>query len=179
MINFRPSFLRAVIIAFATGVVTTARAQVVAPPGMSWSFPSTVQYGSTITINASAWVNYSDNSDGNDWNTPSDLVIYRIMIQLMDPNGNVSQLSDWVPGCPIPNAASVSPSFTANIPGTWYVQFDAMDGRPWYYAGGGYSGWMPIQVQGVPTVTPSASLSPASLSYGQSLTLTRNGSASL
>lgn len=107
------------------------KAQLVAPPTFtSISLPSSATLGSSIDISATAQGNYSDNSDGNNWNSGTMPDILRITIQYEPPGGSWTTLTDWMPVWQTPN--STSTSLTMNTAGTWYVSFQAMDGRPWY-----------------------------------------------
>ncbi|HVW20934.1 MAG TPA: putative Ig domain-containing protein [Opitutaceae bacterium] len=111
---------------------TVARAQLVAPPTFTYiSLPSSATVNSTVTVAAGGQANSSDNSDGNDWNTPDMLVVARIMIYVMPPgSGSWTTLHDWLDPWQSPADASVS--VTLNQTGTWYFAFQLMDGRPWY-----------------------------------------------
>ncbi|MDD2764142.1 MAG: fibronectin type III domain-containing protein [Opitutaceae bacterium] len=113
------------------GAALSARATLVTPPTFtSISLPATATFGQTITISATAVANVSDNSDGNNWNTSDHLRILRINIDYLPPGGSWTDLVDWLPQWVSPN--SVSTNLTLNTAGTWYVRFQAMDGRPWY-----------------------------------------------
>ncbi|MBC7369299.1 MAG: hypothetical protein H7343_21235 [Undibacterium sp.] len=117
---------------------TAARAQLVAPPEFTAiTVPATALVGQTVTIGATAQATASDNSDGNDWNTPSRLSILRIIINVQAPDGSSSNVHDWLPAFTSP--ASASASVMLNQAGTWYVTFTAMDGRPWYNGVGPYA----------------------------------------
>ena len=121
--------LRFLLLSLAT--LAALRAQLVAPPTFdSISLPSSATIGSTITISATAQGNLSNNSDGNNWNSGTQPDILRIIIQYEPPGGSWTGLTNWMPVYSTPN--STTTSLTLNAAGTWYVSFQAMDGRPWY-----------------------------------------------
>lgn len=115
-----------------------AHAQLVALPEFTAiGVPATASFNETVTISATAQATYSDNSDGNDWNTPNYIRILRITITVDAPNGSSSVINDWMPTEVSPNSVSVP--LTVDQTGTWFVSFTTMDGRPWYYSAGAYT----------------------------------------
>ncbi len=150
-------------LALAISVVAaagSARGQLVVPPEFTEiSVPAYATVGDQITFSATATAIYSDNSDGNDWNTPDHLRILRIMVWYQPPGGGWTTLNDWMPDWVSPN--TVSKQLTLDQPGTWYLCFQTMDGRPWYSGEQYYS----IDVAGPPvSMTPTATLTPSASS---------------
>jgi hypothetical protein len=106
-------------------------AQLVAPPQIDWvSLPSSATVGSTVNVGAGAHANPSDNSDGNDWNTPVMLVVAFIKIELQRPGEGWVTLVDWLD--PWRTPADNWASFTVQTGGAHYIRIQAMDGRPWF-----------------------------------------------
>lgn len=130
-----------------------ARADLVVYPVFdSISVPSTATVGDTVAISATGEALYSDNSDGNDWNAGDRVTIMRIIINYLPPGGSWTTLHDWMPSNINPN--SITQYLTLNTPGTWYVSFQLMDGRPWYSGTPTYA----IAVSPPPGPTISSSL---------------------
>lgn len=108
-----------------------ARAALVTPPQIDWvSLPSSASVGQSVSVGAGAHANASDNSDGNDWNTSSRLVVAYIKIELARPGQGWVTLADWLN--PWRTPAENWASFTINSGGTHYIRISAMDGRPWF-----------------------------------------------
>jgi hypothetical protein len=129
----KTSLIRAWLGAFALlGLASGLRAQLVAPPVFTdISLPSTATFGQTISVSATGEGTASDNSDGNDWNSGGQMNILRVMVWYLRPgDGSWTTLNDWMPTWQTPN--TYSGGVTMNVSGTWYFQFQLMDGRPWY-----------------------------------------------
>ena len=119
------------VVALALSSATGARAGLVTPPTFTAiSVPATATLNQTVNISASAVANYSDNSDGNNWNTPDHIRILVINIEYLKPGGSWTNIANWCPTWTSPNSNSAN--LTLDTPGTWYVRFQAMDGRPWF-----------------------------------------------
>lgn len=129
-------------------IACCARATLVTPPTIDWvSIPATASVGSTVNVGVGGHANPSDNSDGNDWNTAARLAIWAVYIDVEDPNGNWTRIYDFLPVHQTP--VSISASFTITMPGTYNVQVQLMDGRPWY------SSIPPLYQVGVPVPSPT------------------------
>lgn len=125
-----------------------ARADLVTPPTVDWiSVPSTATVAQTVNVGVGAHANYSDNSDGNDWNAGTMPLILAINVYLQRPGeSGWTQIHGWLN--PWRSPAEAWTSFTVNAGGTHYVRVQVMDGRPWY--SGEY-----VYAIGVPSATPS------------------------
>jgi len=122
-----------VLLLLALGAVFHAalQAQLVTPPTFDYiSIPSTASVNDTITISAEGQGNYSDNSDGNNWNAGTMPDILAIIVEYQPPGGSWTNLYFWCPVEQTPN--SMTASLNLNIVGTWTFNFQLMDGRPWY-----------------------------------------------
>lgn len=142
--------------------ILTARAQLVAPPTVDWvSVPSSATVGQTVSVGAGGHGNYSDNSDGNNWNDGTKTYILRIIIDVQRPGQGWTNLHDWLGTWQTP--ASAWTSFTVNTPGTHYIRVQLMDGRPWYSGVYTYAIGVPNPA---PTITSSLSVG---INQGQSV----------
>ncbi|HEX2855459.1 MAG TPA: putative Ig domain-containing protein [Opitutaceae bacterium] len=153
----RTPFCRWSFIALLLLSALCGRAQLVAPPTFtSIGVPATAYLNQSVTISATAQGTYSDNSDGNNWNTAGQLAIMRIIINVTAPDTSTWNINDWMPGYVTPNSASVPLTLDQN--GTWYIAFYAMDGRPWWNGVGPYSITVSTPPPG-PVITSSLGLS--------------------
>lgn len=110
---------------------SVSRSQLVTPPSVDWvSVPSTASVGQSVSVGVGAHANYSDNSDGNDWNSGTRATVARIMIDLGRPDGSWTRIYEWLD--PWRTPADAWTSFTVNAPGTHTIHVQVMDGRPWY-----------------------------------------------
>ncbi|HEU5078917.1 MAG TPA: hypothetical protein VFT72_06875 [Opitutaceae bacterium] len=129
-------------------ITCCSKATLVTPPTIDWvSIPATASVGTTVNVGVGGHANPSDNSDGNDWNTAARLAIWAVYIDVEDPHGNWTRIYDFLPVHQTP--VSVSASFAITMPGTYYVQVQLMDGRPWY------SSVPPLYQVGVPVPSPT------------------------
>lgn len=150
------SFLRIAGALAGLLLALTAHAQLVAPPTVDWvSVPSTATVGQSVAVGVGAHANASDNSDGNNWNTPSQLVIAAIIIDLQRPGqSDWTRIHTWVD--PWRTPADAWTSFSVNAAGTHYVKAQVMDGRPWFSGVYTYAIGVPNPA---PTITSSLSVS--------------------
>jgi hypothetical protein len=113
------------------GFFSSVFAQLVAPPDIDWvSIPGSASLGQTVNVGVGAHGNYSDNSDGNEWNEGGEQIIL-ITVKLWRPGASSpEQIYDWLPTPMTP--AEIWTSFTANSAGTHYIEVQAMDWRPWF-----------------------------------------------
>jgi hypothetical protein len=157
--------LRLLALCAGVALIGTVRAQLVTPPSVDWvSIPSTAAVGQSVDVGVGFHANYSDNSDGNDWNSGM-AVVLRTMIDLDRPSGS-SRIYDWLPA----GAASgqVWTSFTVNEPGTHYITVQLMDGRPWFSDSYTYSISIPSPA---PSITSQLNVS-VNQGYNVSYTIT-------
>jgi hypothetical protein len=107
------------------------RADIITPPTVTaFAVPSTARVGQAVTVSASAAGAASDNSDGHDWNANGQSNILRLIVEYRSPDGRWKKASDWLPSQKA--ASTVSATLVFDTPGIWYVNVQAMDGRPWY-----------------------------------------------
>lgn len=133
------------------GIVCVAQAALVTPPVVDWvSVPATATVGQTVNVGAGGHAEYSDNSDGNDWNAGTRPLILCIAIDLQRPGEGWTSLHNWLGTWQTP--ASAGASFTINTHGTHYIRVQLMDGRPWYSAVYTYAIGVPNPA---PTITSS------------------------
>jgi len=121
--------------AIVSGIVLItlcARADLVTPPTVDWiSVPSTGVVGQSISIGVGAHGNYSDNSDGNDWNAGYMPLVLAINVYVQRPGeSGWTQIHGWLD--PWRSPAEDWASFTVTSAGTHYVRVQVMDGRPWF-----------------------------------------------
>jgi hypothetical protein len=167
-IRLQSIFLFAVMLIGAAVV----RADVYTPPVFDWgSVPGSASLNSSVTIGAQFTTKYSDDGSLN-YGSPDQMKLYRIIMYVTKPDGNTDIVADWIPGWPVGNAYSENSvssfaSFTVTQIGTYTVNFTAMDGRPWYTAGGTYT----FSVTS-PTPTITSSLATLNLARDQSYTYT-------
>jgi hypothetical protein len=155
------------------GLPVLGFAQLVTPPSVDWvSAPTSASVGQTVSIGVGGHANFSDNSDGNDWNS-SGAVLARITIWLQRPGqSDWTVLSDWL--SPWRTWADQWTSFTVNAAGTHYIKVQLMDGRPWF------SGVYTYAISAVtpkPVITSSLT---ATVNQGQNVayTITASGNPS-
>lgn len=124
-----------------------ARADLVTPPTVDWiSVPPTATVGQSVSIGVGTHGNYSDNSDGNDWNAGYMPLILAINVYIQRPGeSGWTQIHGWLD--PWRSPAEGWASFTVTSAGTHYVRVQVMDGRPWY--SGDY-----VYAIGVPSPVP-------------------------
>jgi hypothetical protein len=117
---------------FGLSWTPTTQAQLVAPPSVDWvSIPGNASVGDTIWTGIWAHANYSDNSDGNDWNAGAMPLVLAVNMSVQRPGeSGWTQFHGWID--PWAASAEAWGSFTINSPGTHYVKVQVMDGRPWY-----------------------------------------------
>lgn len=121
---------RLAILAALLGLGSSVSAQLVTPPDVDWvSLPGSASVGDTVWVGVGTHGNYSDNSDGNEWNNGLE-VIARVMVDLGRPGAGGERIYEWLPTWVTP--AEIWTSFTVNTAGTHYIDIQVMDGRPWY-----------------------------------------------
>ncbi|MFZ5493763.1 MAG: fibronectin type III domain-containing protein [Verrucomicrobiota bacterium] len=148
------TFLRLAGLLVGLTLVINAHATLVTPPVVDWvSVPSTATVGQSVSVGAGGHGEYSDNSDGNNWNAGTMPYILRIIIDVQRPGQGWTNLHDWLGTWQTP--ASAWTSFTPNDPGTHYIRVQLMDGRPWYSAVYTYAIGVPNPA---PTITSSLSV---------------------
>jgi hypothetical protein len=114
------------------GLFSSASAQLVAPPTVDWvSIPGNASVGDTIWTGVWAHANYSDNSDGNDWNADTMPLVLAVNMWVQRPGeSGWTQFHGWLD--PWATPVEAWGSFTINSGGTHYVKVQVMDGRPWF-----------------------------------------------
>lgn len=88
------ALLRLVGCSVCLGAACLMRAALVTPPIVDWvSVPSTATVGQSVTIGVGGHGDYSDNSDGNNWNAGTMPYILRITIDVQRPGQGWTNVS--------------------------------------------------------------------------------------
>src|SRR5258708_7536948 len=155
--HFRFWFAGTLALLAAASFTGSIRADLVTPPSLDYfNYPSTAIVGQAIGISAGAHANYSDNSDGNDWNSGTRATILRIWIQYYAPDGSSGTINDWMPSFVNPNSGSWS--FTPSMAGSYTFSITLMDGRPWYSGPYNYSMTVQTAQPGITSSTAAVNL---------------------
>ena len=153
-------------LSLAASAIPRLGATLVTPPTLSYSCTTgNVVLGQTAYINAASYFQWSDNSDGNDWNGSPAIYILRVILQ--KPDGSQVYLSDWLPNNPVPTPGTVNLSYTVDQLGQYYIQIYTMDTRPWTTTAGFFPAANGVKLNQTISLTQSTQSSVNSTNYLQ------------